>query len=117
MVIHIRTMLGAWQAFPTCEPVCLPIDVAASTTTAGASCAGGPASTNPTCDFACESGYEIIGASSTACGDNGECGGEKAWLGVGVEWRGSGVPGDPFPGEWTSMDDTDSKGRVRKEYE
>ena len=36
---------------------------------------------------------------------------------VGVEWRGSGVPGDPFPGEWTSMDDMDSKGRVRKEYE
>ena len=88
MVIDILTMLGAWQAFPSCEPVCLPIDVAASTTMAGASCAGGPASTNPTCDFACESGYEIIGASSTACGDNGECGGEKAWLGVGVEWRG-----------------------------
>ena len=46
---------------------CLPIDVTASTTTAGASCAGGSASTSPTCTFECSSGYSLMGESTITC--------------------------------------------------
>ena len=91
---------------PTANPtvaMCPAIDVAASTTTAGASCAGGPASTNPACDFTCESGYEIIGASSIACGDNGACGGGKAWLGV--RWCVKSIRGE-------SVDERPGRGAV-----
>ena len=50
---------------------CPAISATASTTTAGASCGGGAAST---CDFTCAPNYSIVGSSSTiTCDDNGEC--------------------------------------------
>ena len=65
-----------FSAQPSSMPtiaVCPAIDVAASATTAGASCAGGAASGGLTCGFACASGYAVVGSSSTiTCGVNGE---------------------------------------------
>jgi len=51
---------------------CPAIDVAASASMAGASCAGGAASGSPACAFTCSTGYEMTGASSIACGSDGE---------------------------------------------
>ena len=51
---------------------CPAIDVVASTTTAGASCAGGAASGSPTCTFTCANGYSLAGSGTIACDANGE---------------------------------------------
>ena len=69
---------GVWPAHPTCvqdsaEPVICPaIAATSSTTTAGADCAGGDASTGPTCTFTCEAGYSTTEATIT-------CGVDGAW--------------------------------------
>ena len=66
--------LGVWGTHPTCIAKCPEINVVASTTTAGASCAGGSVSDYPICDFHCEAGYEIDGdeyASTIMCHDGG----------------------------------------------
>ena len=62
-------MIAAVTAIAT--PSCPAINVAASTTTAGASCAGGAASDSPTCEFSCASTYYHTGASVIACGADG----------------------------------------------
>ena len=54
------------------QPICPTIDVAASTTTAGASCAGGAASGSPTCTFSCAPTYSIVGSDTITCRINGE---------------------------------------------
>ena len=56
----------------TPSPMCSAIRVAASTSTAGASCAGGPASGSPTCTFSCAPTYSIVGSDTITCRLNGE---------------------------------------------
>ena len=71
---RLPSLPGAWPTYPTCseEVTCSTISVTASTTTAGASCAGGAASGSPTCDFTCAPGYSLVGAGTIACDANGE---------------------------------------------
>ncbi len=83
---------------PTAQPTlatCPFIDVKASTTTAGASCAGGAAADGPTCAFECASGYYLAaGASSTiTCSADGESWREGRARLVGDTPRGSACRG------------------------
>ena len=93
-VIGLFVLVAVVVATASAPATCSAIDVGPSTTTAGASCAGGPASDGLTCDFACESGYEITGASSITCGSDGECGEEGvAGSGVVAAWCGTSMQG------------------------
>ena len=76
-------MIAAVTAIAT--PSCPAINVAASTTTAGALCAGGAASDSPSCVFSCASNFKFPGGTSSTitCGDNG---GLPAWCGW-ARWR------------------------------
>ena len=55
-----------------CEPIqCPQVDIEVNGVVAGANCFGGDAVFRPTCEFLCEDGYEIVGASRTECGLSG----------------------------------------------
>ena len=72
-------MIAAVTAIAT--PSCPAINVAASTTTAGALCAGGAASDSLTCEFSCTSNFVFPGggtSSKITCSNNG---GSLAWRG------------------------------------
>lgn len=71
MAIGLISMASKEPASNVPAITCPGIYVAASTTTAGASCAGGMASDSPTCDFTCASGYEMASDSTITCGSDG----------------------------------------------
>ena len=55
-----------------CEPIqCPQVDIVANGVVAGANCLGGDAIFRPTCEFFCEDGYAIVGASRIECGLSG----------------------------------------------
>ena len=71
-VAALTTSGSTVPAAEVSEVTCPAINIAASTTAAGASCAGGVASGSPACDFTCASGYKHDGGGSITCGSDGE---------------------------------------------
>ena len=78
IVVSAAGRRGARQTIPNqpmrscrCETICPPIQVVPSGTTAGASCAGGEASSLLTCQYSCEAGYELTDSSNITCSSEG----------------------------------------------
>ena len=60
------SLQGEWDPYPTCEEYqCPSISIVAEEFTAGATCEGGGASSEPDCEFHCAPGYSLLNDVST----------------------------------------------------